>query len=149
MDKAAALDRLKQIVETSPSPSFFVMGGELLDIDPEAGTSEVAWHPKPDFANPMGFVQGGFVSAMLDDTAVLAGLAKSGFTQVMPTLEMKTSYLAPAPIARLTGRGRVIRLGRSIAFLEADLLDGQGKLLARTSMTARPTPIPPGEPARS
>lgn len=34
MDKAAALDRLKQIVETSPSPSFFVMGGELLDIDP-------------------------------------------------------------------------------------------------------------------
>jgi hypothetical protein len=39
--------------------------------DLDAHTVELSFDGKPEFANPIGIVQGGFLSAMLDDTWVL------------------------------------------------------------------------------
>jgi acyl-coenzyme A thioesterase PaaI-like protein len=35
------------------------------------------------------------------------------------------------------GEGRVIRLGKTVAFLEAELFDGENNLVARASASAR------------
>ncbi|NJR43174.1 MAG: PaaI family thioesterase, partial [Akkermansiaceae bacterium] len=59
----------------------------------------------------------------------------------VPTLELKVSFLAPARQGRLFAEGRVVKAGRTIAFLEADLFDGDGKHLARMSTTAAPRAI--------
>jgi acyl-coenzyme A thioesterase PaaI-like protein len=50
---------------------------------------------------------------------------------------MKVSFLQPATVGVLWGRGRVVNRGRSIAFVEGDLTDDGGRLLARASATAR------------
>jgi uncharacterized protein (TIGR00369 family) len=92
-------------------------------------------------ANPMGQVQGGYVCAMLDECMSVAGLVASGMTCVMPTLEMKTSFLRPAMPGRLRGVGRVVRWGKTIAFLEGELYDDQDRLLAKATATAMPTPF--------
>ena len=57
--------------------------------------------------------------------------------QFAATLEMKVSYFAPAQVGPLWGRGRVVRAGRTIAFVEADLLDDADRLIARSSATVR------------
>lgn len=106
------------------------------------GTVEFSFVAKEEWSNPMGNVQGGFLSAMLDDTMSVTGVAMSNFSKVMPTLEFKVSFLRPAPIGRFRTIGRVKRLGKSIGFIEADLFDGEGNLVAKSSGTVTPRPIP-------
>jgi uncharacterized protein (TIGR00369 family) len=90
-------------------------------------------------ANPMKQVQGGFLCAMLDEVMSVACMVASGMTHVAPTLEMKTSFFRPAMPGKLTGIGRVVRWGKTIAFTEGEIYDNQGRLVAKATGTALPT----------
>ena len=48
-------------------PAAATLGWELVAINPEEGTIEVAFTAGDAFLNPAGVVQGGFLAAMLDD----------------------------------------------------------------------------------
>ena len=61
---------------------------------------------------------------------------------MMPTLEMKVSFYAPVPAGTLKGVGRVAKMGKTIAFLEGELLSADGDVLAKSSATGRLMPIP-------
>ncbi len=123
------------------SPALKTLGGQLIALDPESGSSRIAFQPKPEFCNPLGQVQGGFITAMLDAAAGIAAIAKSGFTHFVPTLDIRTSFILPTGAGSVMAEGRCLRLGRTIGFLEADLYDADGALLARASITCRPVAI--------
>jgi uncharacterized protein (TIGR00369 family) len=73
---------------------------------------------------------------MLDDVISLAAGLVIEWGQITPTLEMKVSYIAQAkPNTRITAEARTIRRGGTVIFLEADLKDEAGKLLATASST--------------
>jgi uncharacterized protein (TIGR00369 family) len=118
-------------------PAVATLGFELSWVDTEQGEAEVFFTGRPEFTNLMGGIQGGFVSAMLDATASTAILAQLPTDHFAPTIEMKTSFFRPAPVGRLTGRGRVVHRGKSIAFVEASLYDDAGALIATATATAR------------
>ncbi len=123
-------------------PTSALLGMTVLAVDRAAGTVRLRYEPKPEFANPMGNVQGGFIVAMLDDAAALAAVVKAGTRITVPTLELKTSFFGVAKLgAPLYADGRCVKLGKRIAFMEADLSDADGRLLARLSTTALPTPL--------
>ena len=86
----------------------------------------------------MGQVQGGFVSAMLDEAMSLAVVVASKLTCVAPTLEMKTSFMRPAMPGHLIAVGWVAKWGRTVAFTEGELADPAGKLLAKATATVMP-----------
>jgi uncharacterized protein (TIGR00369 family) len=54
---------------------------------------------------------------------------------------MKTSFFRPAKFGPIKGIGRVVRWGKTIAFTEGELFDAEGRLLAKASGTAVPTPF--------
>jgi acyl-CoA thioesterase len=83
-----------------------------------------------------GVVQGGLIAGWLDAAMAHACVARSAFTVTVPSLELKVSYLLPAHPGVLRSYGWIIRWGRSIAFMEAELRDEEGALLARASSTA-------------
>jgi len=118
-------------------PAAVTLGFELVAIDPDAGTIDVAFTASEAFVNPMGNVQGGFLAAMLDDTLGPALVATLGPDQFAPTLELKVNFLRPAGPGRLTGRGRVVHRGGTIAFLEGSLADATGDVVATATATAR------------
>jgi hypothetical protein len=62
----------------APPPAATLLGWELVAIDPEAGTIEVAFTASEQFLNPVGAIQGGFLAAMLDDTLGPALVATLG-----------------------------------------------------------------------
>jgi uncharacterized protein (TIGR00369 family) len=103
----------------------------------ERGAIEVFFDARADFANPMGNVQGGFLAAMLDDTLGPALAATLGDGEFAPTLELKVSFLRPAAPGRITGIGRVVHRGGSIAFLGRELHDQTGNVLATATATVR------------
>ncbi|NQE60495.1 PaaI family thioesterase [Caulobacter sp. RHG1] len=118
------------------------LGFELLAVRQADREVEVGFTARADLlCNPMGQVQGGYVCAMLDEAMSVAGMISSGMTHVVPTLEMKTSFLRPAMPGSLRGVGRVVKWGRTVCFTEGELYDAEGRLLAKASGTAIPTPF--------
>jgi len=118
------------------------LGFELVAVRQTDREVEVGFTARADLlCNPMGQIQGGYVCAMLDEAMSVAGMITSGMTHVVPTLEMKTSFLRPAMPGSLRAVGRVLKWGRTICFTEGELYDGEGRLLAKATGTAIPTPF--------
>jgi uncharacterized protein (TIGR00369 family) len=127
-------------------PSARHLGFELIDFSVEGGWAEVAFMPRPEFANPAGSVQGGFVCAMLDDAMGVTASISQRFAILVPTLQISVSYLRPTPMSRVIGRGEVLRMGGSTAHLQGTLRLPDGTLLATATASAvlRPFPKPSG-----
>ncbi|MFA5122871.1 PaaI family thioesterase [Zavarzinia sp.] len=113
------------------------LGFSPLHFDPAGRELEATFVGRPEFCNPRGVVQGGFQAAMLDDVMAVTLIMATEGRFVPPTLELKVSYFEPVMPGTIRARGRVLRLGRSIVFLEGDLLGDDGRSLARASATAK------------
>jgi uncharacterized protein (TIGR00369 family) len=136
----AILERFRSS-KNAPSGSR-TLGFQLLAVRQADREVEVGFEARADLlCNPMGQIQGGYVCAMLDECMSVAGMISSGMTHVVPTLEMKTSFLRPAMPGALRGVGRVVKWGKTVCFTEGELYDGEGRLLAKASGTAIPTPF--------
>ena len=139
MTDAELIERMNRRVP----PTSLLLGTRVLAVDRAAGTVRMSFEPRPEFCNPMGNVQGGFIVAMLDDCAATAAVVASGQRIVVPTIELKASFFGVVPLGRTVyGNGRCLKLGRRVAFMEAELSDADGKLLAKLSTSALPTPMP-------
>src|SRR5690242_14147964 len=121
----------------APPPAAVLLGWELIAVDPEAGTIEVAFTASEQFLNPVGAIQGGFLAAMLDDTLGPALVATLGPGLFAPPTDLHVQFLRPARPGRLTGRGRIVRRGREVAFLAGELLDASGQVVATAVATAQ------------
>jgi uncharacterized protein (TIGR00369 family) len=128
---ATALDRL------TPPPSSKLLGWHLLDARPGEGWVRIGFDGKKEFCNPAGFVQGGILSAMLDDTMGPAVFAMTEGRLYTATITMTVNFLAPAKPGPITGEAEVKQLGRTIAFVEGRLIAEDGILLATASASAR------------
>jgi molybdopterin converting factor subunit 1 len=119
---------------------------DLLGMRPlsaEPGHVRMEFTASEQFLNPAGVVQGGFITAMLDDTMGPAAVAQLGAGYFAPTLELKVSFLRPVGPGRLVADGRVVHMGKSIAFLEGSLADEEGNLVATATATARVVKLKP------
>jgi uncharacterized protein (TIGR00369 family) len=125
-------------------PSARHLGFELIDFSVDQGWAEIAFQPRQEFTNPGGMVQGGFVCAMLDDAMGVTASISQRFAILVPTLQISVSYLRPTPVARVIGRGEVLRMGSATAHLQGRLRLPDGTLLAIATASAvlRPFPIP-------
>jgi uncharacterized protein (TIGR00369 family) len=118
------------------------LGFRMVGVNQATRSVEVAFDARAELLlNPMKQIQGGFLCAMLDECMSVACMVASGMTCVAPTLEMKTSFLRPGVPGVLKGIGRVIKWGRIIAFTEGEIYDAEGRLLAKATGTAVPTPF--------
>jgi uncharacterized protein (TIGR00369 family) len=118
------------------------LGFRMVAVNQAEKSVEVAFDAKAELLlNPMKQIQGGYLCAMLDEAMSVACMVASGMTHVAPTLEMKTSFLRPAMPGTIRGVGKVVKWGRSIAFTEGELYDPDGRLLAKATGTALPTPF--------
>ena len=136
----AILERFQR-TKNQPTGSQ-TLGFRIVAVDQAAKTVEVEFDARPELLlNPMKQIQGGYLCAMLDECMSVACMVASGMTAVAPTLEMKTSFFRPGMPGKLRGVGRVAKWGRQIAFTEGELYDAEGKLLAKATGTALPTPF--------
>lgn len=116
-------------------PASDTLGFERRDTgDP----SEVAftWRVPAELCNSAGNLQGGVLAAFAD--AVLGGLCATQLPEEMyPALaEMKISFLRPAPAGTtIVGTGRLLKAGKRLMFAEVEVVDEQGRLIAKVSGT--------------
>lgn len=111
------------------------LGFQLVDCD--EGFAAFEGNPGPETYNPMGIVHGGYAATLLDSACGIAVVTRLDEGQSMTTLELKTSYhrAMTADTGRVRAEGRVISMGRRVAYTEAKLKDSEGRLIATATST--------------
>lgn len=138
-DKSARVRDIMGKLEArqSEAPSSITLGFRPLDVDPDQRTARGEFIARPEFCNPLGVVQGGFLTAMVDEIMAVAAVASEDFQRFVPTLDMNVSFLEAARPGTITGYGRVRRMGRTVAFLEGELRNADDQILVSATATAR------------
>jgi len=108
------------------------LGTELLRAD--AGEAELALSLQDWHLNSWGVAHGGVVMALLDVAMARAGRSLADDAPGTVTVEMKTSFFAPAR-GRLRAVGRVLHRSTTMAYCEAELFSADGTLSAKAMGT--------------
>jgi uncharacterized protein (TIGR00369 family) len=132
------LEDLKQRVQRSPFHQW--AGMQLVSVGD--GRAALTMDLLPQHFNPQGIVHGGIISALADTSIGLALRSKlrPGYTH--RTAQLNVHFLAKGEGNRLVGQGRAIHLGTRMGYGESDVLDADGRVLARASATFVVLPAP-------
>jgi uncharacterized protein (TIGR00369 family) len=128
------LDYLKtKLADVTLAPVMELIGFRLTEV--EEGAATVEFEAGPQHANPMGTLHGGILCDIADAAMGLAYASTLAEGESFTTLELKINFLRPIWKGKLVAKGRVAKGGRTVGLAECDVLDEQGKLVARASST--------------
>lgn len=131
-----------QGIESTRPPAWDLLNLKQLSYDQEQRRVVMEWQAEQRHCHSVeghpkgGIVQGGIVTGWLDAAMATACLCDGDPLLAVASLEIKVSFLLPAHPGVYRSYGSVIRRGRSVAFMEAELRDAQERLIARGSSTA-------------
>lgn len=129
--------------DNSRSPHTSLLGTQFVEWDEETLTITLRFTVKREMCTWRGGVQGGLVAGYLDDVMGYAYVAATDGEMAPLNLEISMSLIRLIPDgATIIGKGRVVKGGRRVIFLEGELLGEDGTLYARSTSTAMPTPKP-------
>jgi uncharacterized protein (TIGR00369 family) len=130
LDKPSS-DRLKEKPRTPPI-------AVLIGMRPLAlAEGEAVFEMKADrrHHNPMGTVHGGILCDLADAAMGYAFASTLGQEESFTTLELKINFLRPVFDEKLTAKAKVVHRGKTVGMVECDVLNEEGKLVARASST--------------
>lgn len=114
--------------------------GDALDftlVEVDLGRAVFEGTPGRHAYNPLGTVHGGYAATLLDSACGIATASRLAADETFTTLELKVAY--HKAMTERTGlvraEGVVVSMGRRVAYAEAKLVDGDGRLLASASST--------------
>jgi uncharacterized protein (TIGR00369 family) len=85
--------------------------------------------------NPMGTLHGGIYCDLADAAMGYAYAATLGEAETFTTVELKINFFRPVRQGKLTAEARVVKAGSTLGYVECDVTDAKGKLVARAAST--------------
>lgn len=120
--------------DAPPPPIAETIGMRL--VEAAAGRTVFLLDARMDrHANPMGTLHGGVLCDVADAAMGTAYATLLSDGQSFTTLELKINFLRPAWDGTLRAEARVVKAGRTVGLVECDVLDAEGRLVARASST--------------
>ena len=118
------------------------VGRKIVSFDSENGVAEATFDVPDTFLNMQGVLHGGAYATMLDTMCGIAIRTRLDMEKYVGhlTLELKVSYLRAGLPGKYRGVGSVLRIGKSIAFSQAELYDADDAQVARASGTFKLRP---------
>jgi uncharacterized protein (TIGR00369 family) len=110
--------------------------GYVVDVSAGDGQGRCWLDVEPQHTNRHKVLHGGIMACLLDNASGTTGSLTVDATGTVPflTISMNTHYLAPAHQGqRVTATGRVTGGGRSLLFVDAELVDEDGRVVATSS----------------
>jgi uncharacterized protein (TIGR00369 family) len=97
------------------------------------GRAIVSFQPGPQHANPMGTLHGGVLCDVADAAMGMAFASTLEADESFTTVDLHIHFFRPVWKAQLRAEGRVIQRGKNTGYIECDLQDENGKLVAKAS----------------
>jgi uncharacterized protein (TIGR00369 family) len=127
-ESTTALERLRGEMLRPPFHGF--LQPQAVEADAGAGVIAVQLSFRPDLArapNEQSF-HGGVIASLIDLAGHAAVAIKIG--RMAPTIDLRIDYLRPSNGDKVLAKARVLKLGRTVATVDIDVLDGQSHLIA-------------------
>jgi len=119
--------------EVPPSPIARLLGFVLKSIEPGRAVFEMGADERHH--NPMGTPHGGVYCDLADAAMGYAYAAMLGEGETFTTVELKINFFRPVRKGKLTAEAKVVKAGSALGFVECDVTDHAGKLVARAAST--------------
>ena len=138
LERVQNWDRARALLAAEPAGWMETLGARIAESAPGRVVLELVAGPQHRHGG--GVVQGGVITQIADAAMgmSLATLQPDGIWNT--TVELKINFLRPAVNGRLRAVGRVIEMGETLLFGEADVVDEASRLIARASSTCLPVP---------
>lgn len=115
----------------SPSPFAHWLQGTVLEVN--ADSVEFQFTVRKEMTNPVGMLHGGVTSAMIDDCMGI-NFFVLGLDYFYPTINLNVDFFSPAREGdKVHVRTQVVKQGKSIINLRAEVFNADRKLLAQAS----------------
>jgi len=130
------LDDQKKIklLEANKPPCLDTLRGRATQLNSEQQTAIMEFDAVPEFCHSEAqIVQGGFITGMLDTCMAHLLIALLDFKFNPVSLDINVSFLAPAHPGTLVAEARILRIGKSIAYLTSTLTQDNHLVATSTS----------------
>jgi uncharacterized protein (TIGR00369 family) len=132
----SGLEQLRAWLDAGCQPPIGkTLGINLIEVSEGRAVFEAT--PGTHVYNPLGMVHGGYAATLLDSACGCAVHASLNGQQAYTSLELKVAY--HRPLTSTTGpvraEGKVVSIGKRVAFAEARIIDAGGRLYASATST--------------
>jgi uncharacterized protein (TIGR00369 family) len=113
-----------------PPPMARVIGFRCIVAEPGEVAMQLDYDPSLE--NAIGMLHGGVAASMLDTAMGAAANTLLPAASGAVTLDLSITYLRPATPASapITATGKVVNLGRTVAYVTGEVTDAKGRLVA-------------------
>jgi uncharacterized protein (TIGR00369 family) len=99
------------------------------------GRAIVTLQAGPQHANPMGTLHGGILCDIADAAMGYAFASTLADGESFTTVDLRITFLRPVWNAILRAEAKVLHRGRTIGYVECDVTDERGRVVAKSSST--------------
>jgi acyl-CoA thioesterase len=128
---AERLERIERAIEAVPYARL--LGIELEKV--ALGEATLTLAIRPELSQNHGVVHGGAIASLIDTATAFAILTLLEPDERVTTVDLTISYLRPALEGQLRATARVLRQGRRLLTVSAEVTDTSGTLLATALST--------------
>ncbi|NNE98582.1 MAG: PaaI family thioesterase [Pyrinomonadaceae bacterium] len=114
-------------------PYINLIGMELVDIDPPEAT--VKLEMRDQLRQPHGLLHGGATASLIDTATAFALISVVGEEKKFATVDLNVHYLRPHTEGVITCTAKVVKPGRRLSTISADVINEEGKLIATALST--------------
>jgi uncharacterized protein (TIGR00369 family) len=128
---AAQTRRIQKAVASVPFAHL--LGIELEDIGP--GTATLGLPVRKELTQNHGVIHGGAIASLIDTAMAFAIISLLAPQEKVTTVDLTISYLRPVIAGRMIAVAKVVRSGRRLFVVSADLFSADGKLASTALST--------------
>ena len=127
----AQLKRVRKALTSVPYARLLRL--ELEDIGP--GNAILSVKVRKELKQNHGVVHGGAIASLIDSATAFAIISLIGPAEKVTTVDLTISFLRPVTSGRLNASAKVVRAGRRLFVVSAEVSDSSGKLAATALST--------------
>ena len=105
-----------------------LIGMRLVELEPDLATISIEM--RDDLRQPSGVLHGGVTATLIDTTMAFAVRTRLAINEATATIDLTIHYVRPHLEGTFICTARVVRAGKRIFTVSADVHNDEGKLIA-------------------
>jgi len=119
--------------KVSPPPIAQLLGLKVIDF--YEGCTTVEMEATNKLWNPMNTLHGGVYCDLADIAMGFSFLTTLNKDELFTTVDLRINYLKPVTTGKLIATSKIIKRGKRLGYVECEIVNEQGKLVAKASST--------------
>jgi acyl-CoA thioesterase len=134
-DQSSISEAQRQRAAASMERNAFarLIGMKLVDLQPSAATVQIEM--RDELRQPHGILHGGVTATLVDTAMAYAVITCLSETEKASTVDLTVHYLRPHSEGAFACTAKVVRAGRKVLTVSAEVFNEQGKLFATAIST--------------